>query len=94
MNYYVITEEIFNTLTKSNISFCLKSIDNTKRLIATTEEIDDGVDNSLTYIISKFDTIEEFSTYTFNNHLDWVGDETGVTIEEIESAPYISSLDP
>ena len=94
MNYYVIPEEIFSTLTKNNILFCLKSIDNTKRLIATTEKIDDGVDNSLTYIILKFDTIEEFSTYTFNNHLDWVGDGTGVEIEDIENTPYIFSLDP
>ena len=43
MNYYVITEEIFNTLTKSNISFCLKSIDNTKRLILTTDIVSDNI---------------------------------------------------
>ena len=86
MNYYVITEEIFNTLAKDNISFCLKSIDNTKRLILTTDTVNEN--------IKSFENIDSFSQYTFDNSSDWVGDETGVTIEEIESTPYISSLDP
>ena len=86
MNYYVITEEIFNTLTKDNISFCLKSIDNTKRLIATTDTINENIQN--------LENINSFSQYTFNNSSDWVGDGTGVEIEDIESTPYISNLDP
>ena len=86
MNYYVITEEIFNNLAKDNISFCLKSIDNTKRLILTTDIVNENIQN--------FENIDSFSQYTFDNSSDWVGDETGVTIEEIESTPYISSLDP
>ena len=85
MNYYVITEEIFNTLTKSNISFCLKSIDNTKRLISTTGIINENIES--------FENINTCSQYTFNNSSDWVGDGTGVTVEEIESTPYIFSLD-
>ena len=86
MNYYVITEEIFITLIKDNISFCLKSIDNTKRLISTTDTVNENIQN--------FENIDSFSQYTFDNSSDWVGDGTGVTIEEIESTPYISSLDP
>ena len=86
MNYYVITEEIFNTLTKDNISFCLKSIDNTKRLISTTDVVNEN--------IQSFENISAFSQYTFDNSSDWVGDGTGVTVEEIESTPYISGLDP
>ena len=86
MNYYVITEEIFNTLTKDNISFCLKSIDNTKRLISTTDIVNENIQN--------FENISTFSQYTFDNSSDWVGDGTGVEIEDIESTPYISSLDP
>ena len=86
MNYYVITEEIFNTLAKDNISFCLKSIDNTKRLISTTDIVNENIEN--------FENISICSQYTFNNFSDWVGDETGVTVEEIESTPYVSSLDP
>ena len=86
MNYYIITEEIFNTLTKDNISFCLKSIDNTKRLISTTDIVNEYIES--------FENINTFSQYTFNNSSDWVGDGTGATVEEIESTPYISSLDP
>ena len=86
MNYYVITEEIFNTLTKDNILFCLKSIDNTKRLISTTDIVNEN--------IQSFENISTFSQYTFDNSSDWVGDGTGVEIEDIESTPYISNLDP
>ena len=86
MNYYVITEETFNTLSKDNISFCLKSIDNTKRLILTTDIVNEYIES--------FENINICSQYTFNNSLDWVGDGTGATVEEIESTPYISSLDP
>ena len=86
MNYYVITEEIFNTLTKDNISFCLKSIDNTKRLISTTDIVNENIES--------FENINTCSQYTFNNSLEWVGDGTGVEVQDIESTPYISSLDP
>ena len=86
MNYYVITEEIFNTLIKDNILFCLKSIDNTKRLISTTDIVNENIQN--------FENISTFSQYTFDNSSDWVGDGTGATVEEVESTPYISSLDP
>ena len=58
MNYYVITEEIFNTLIKDNISFCLKSIDNTKRLISTTDIVNEYIES--------FENINTFSQYTFN----------------------------
>ena len=86
MNYYVITEEIFNTLIKDNISFCLKSIDNTKRLISTTDTVNENV--------KSFENISICSQYTFNNSSDWVGDGTGVEVEDIENTPYIPSLDP
>ncbi len=85
MNYYIVTEEIFNTLTKDNISFCLRSIDRTKRLIATTDTVSE--------VINSFDTIDLCSQFTFNNSSDWVGDNTGVTIEEIQSTSYITSID-
>ena len=86
MNYYVITEEIFNTLAKDNISFCLKSIDGSKRLILTTDIVNENIEN--------FENISICSQYTFNNSSDWVGDGTGVEVEDIENTPYISSLDP
>ena len=86
MNYYVITEEIFNTLIKGNISFCLISIDNTKRLISTTDIVNENV--------KSFENISICSQYTFDNSSDWVGDGTGVEVEDIENTPYIHSLDP
>jgi len=86
MNYYVITEEIFNTLAKDNISFCLKSIDGSKRLISTTDIVNENIES--------FENINTCSQYTFNNSLEWVGDGTGVEVQDIESTPYISSLDP
>ena len=86
MNYYVITEEIFNTLAKDNISFCLKSIDGSKRLISTTDIVNKNIES--------FENINTCSQYTFNNSLEWVGDGTGVEVQDIESTPYISSLDP
>ena len=86
MNYYVITEEIFNTLAKDNISFCLKSIDGSKRLISTTDLVNENIES--------FENINTCSQYTFNNSLEWVGDGTGVEVQDIESTPYISSLDP
>ena len=85
MNYYIVTEEIFNTLIKDNISYCLRNLDNTQRIIATTDTVDNR--------IRKFNSINTCSTYTFTNHSDWVGDGTGVEVEEIESTPYIFSLD-
>ena len=86
MNYYVVTEEIFNTLIKDNISFCLKSIDNTKRLILTTDVVNENIES--------FENVNICSQYTFDNSSDWVGDGTKVEIEDIESTPYIYGLDP
>ena len=56
MNYYIVTEEIFNTLTKENISYMLKSLDDTQRLIATTDTVSERV--------RKFNNIDTCSSYT------------------------------
>ena len=85
MNYYIVTSEVFDTLNKENITFMRKSIDNTKRLIATTDLINDRV--------SAFQDINTCSSYTFTNHSDWVGDGTGIEVEELEENTYISELD-
>ena len=85
MNYYIITSEVFDTLNKENITFMRKSIDDTKRLIATTDLINDRV--------SAFQDINTCSSYTFTNHSDWVGDDTGIEVEELEENTYISELD-
>lgn len=85
MNYYIVTSEVFDTLNKENITFMRKSIDDTERLIATTDLINDRV--------SVFQNINTCSSYTFTNHSDWVGDGTGIEVEELEENTYISELD-
>ena len=85
MNYYIVTSEVFNTLNKENITFMRKSIDDTQRIIATTDTVSDRV--------RKFNNINTCSTYTFTNHSSWVGDGTGIEVEELEENSYISELD-
>jgi len=85
MNYYIVTSEVFNTLNKENITFMRKSLDDTQRIIATTDTVSDRV--------RKFNNINTCSSYTFTNHSSWVGDGTGIEVEELEESSYISELD-
>ena len=85
MNYYIITIETFELVDKSQVHFMRKSLDRTKRLIATTEDVVER--------IRKFNNINTCSSYTFTNHSSWVGDGTGVDIEELEEGGYISEID-
>ena len=84
MNYYIVTLEVFNTLTKANIAFMHKSQDGTQRLIATTDEVTDRV--------RKFQSITSCSNYTLTNHSDWTGDGKGIEEWEIEETEYLSGL--
>ena len=85
MNYYIVTSEVFNTLNKENITFMRKSLDDTQKIIATTDTVSDRV--------RKFNNINTCSNYTFTNHSSWVGDGTGIEVEELEENTYISELD-
>ena len=85
MNYYIVTSEVFDTLNKENIAFMRKSLDDTQRIIATTDTVSDRV--------RRFNNINTCSTYTFTNHSSWVGDGTGIEVEELEENTYISELD-
>ncbi len=85
MNYYILSEEVFETIEKDNVYFMRKSIDSTERLVATTDLITDR--------IRKFNDINTCSNYTFTNHSDWVGDGTGIEVEELEEGGYISEID-
>jgi len=85
MNYYIVTSEVFDTLDKENITFMRKSLDDTQRIIATTDTVSDRV--------RKFNNINTCSNYTFTNHSSWVGDGTGIEVEELEENSYISELD-
>ena len=62
-----------------------KSLDDTQKIIATTDTVSDRV--------RKFNNINTCSTYTFTNHSSWVGDGTGIEVEELEENSYISELD-
>jgi len=85
MNYYIVTSEVFDTLNKENITFMRKSLDDTQRIIVTTDTVSDRV--------RKFNNINTCSNYTHTNHSSWVGDGTGIEVEELEENSYISELD-
>ena len=85
MNYYILTDEVFETIEKENVHFMRKSIDDTERLVATTDLINDRV--------RKFNNINTCSSYTFTNHASWVGDGTGIEVEELEEGGYVSEID-
>ena len=85
MNYYILTEEVFETIDKDNVHYMHKSIDSTERLVATTDLITDRV--------RSFQTIDACSSYIFTNHASWVGDGTGIEVEELEEGGYISEID-
>ncbi len=85
MNYYIVTSEVFNTLNKENITFMRKSMDDTQRIIVTTDTISD--------YIRKFQNINTCSNYTFTNHSDWTGDGFGIDVDCLETNTYISEVD-
>ena len=85
MNYYIVTTTVFNTLTKANIKYMHSSNDGTKKIIITS----DTVANPL----NTFANPTDLSNYTFTNNSDWVGDGTGIEVEELEENTYISELD-
>ena len=85
MNYYIITKEVFNTIEKNNVDFRLFSLDKTKVLLSTTDNINGAIE--------EFTNSAEASSYTQNNHVDWVGNEYGVPEWEIQEMTYIPELD-
>ena len=85
MNYYIVTEEVFNTLTKENISFMCKSMDRSKRIIITSDTVSTN--------LNEFANTTALSDYTFTNNSDWVGDGTGIEEWEFEDIEYIPEID-
>ena len=84
MKYYIITKDVFESLEKENIKYMKRNIANTQVIISTTVTVDST--------IKTFDTAEDCSTYTFTNHVEWVGDNTGVEVWELDDN-YIIELD-
>tara|TARA_B110000495_G_scaffold190946_1_gene193590 strand:- start:448 stop:708 length:261 start_codon:yes stop_codon:yes gene_type:complete len=85
MNYYIVTDEVFNTLTKGNISFMLKSIDTSKRIVITSDEVSNN--------LHTFVNTTALSEYTITNTSDWVGDGNGVEEITFDEIKYIPEID-
>jgi len=85
MNYYIVTSEVFDTLTKDNITFMHKSIDASKRIVITS----DTVSNNL----SSFANVAALSQYTVDNTSEWVGDGAGIPEWVLEEIIYIPGID-
>ena len=87
MNYYIVTIEVFNTLTKENIKYMHPSNDGTKRIIVTSDNVSTP--------LNTFATATALSDYTFTNNSDWVGDGTGIDTEDFELGDviYVPKLD-
>ena len=85
MNYYTVTEEVFNTLTKNNIQYMHRSNDGSKRIILTTDTVSTN--------LNEFANATALSEYTFTNNSDWVGDGTGVEEWEFDDIEYVPELD-
>jgi hypothetical protein len=85
IKYYLIKEETFASLDKDAITFKINNLEGDKRIIATTQIVNDR--------IRKFNNIDTCSNFTFTNHIDWVGDGTGISVDEIQTTEYIKELD-
>tara|TARA_R100000278_G_scaffold24772_2_gene22827 strand:+ start:643 stop:903 length:261 start_codon:yes stop_codon:yes gene_type:complete len=85
MNYYIITSEVFESLNKENISYMLKSVDNSKNIVITSDNIDGA--------LNTFSNTTELSNYTFTNSSDWVGDGSGIEEWEFEDFIYDYNID-
>ena len=84
MNYYIINTNSFALTDKSKIVYLHKSIDETKYVIVTTETIDG--------YIATFESAAALEEYSRNHPSVWVGDNTGITEEEMEDIKYIEGL--
>ena len=85
MNYYIVTEEVFNTLTKENIDFIHHSNDRSEVLVLTTDIVSE--------YIERFYEPSTCSQYTFSNHSDWVGDGSGIEEWQFDKHKYIPEID-
>ena len=85
MNYYIVTSEVFDSLNKENISYTLKSVDNSKNIVITSDNIDGA--------LNTFSNTTELSNYTFTNSSDWVGDGSGIEEWEFEDFIYDYNID-
>lgn len=84
MNYYIVTSEVFESLDKDQIRYAHKSQDRTKWIITTELTVEN--------VILTFETAEDLSVYTFDNHSDWTGYGGGIDVEDINETEYLNGL--
>mgnify|MGYP003676198162 FL=1 len=84
MKYYIVTSEVFESLDITKIRYAHNSQDRTKWIITTELTVEN--------VILTFETAEDLSVYTFDNHSDWTGDGGGIDVEDIEETEYLSGL--
>jgi len=84
MNYYIININSFALADKSKIMYLHKSIDETKYIVVTTETIDG--------YIATFESAAALEEYTKEYPSGWVGDNTGITQDEMEDIKYIEGI--
>jgi len=84
MNYYIITKEVFESLSNGSIVFAHRSQDTNRWMVTTDDVIAD--------VLVTFNNTSELSVYSFDNHTDWTGDGEGIEEWEIEETEYLNGL--
>ena len=84
MKYYIININTFATTDKSKIAYLHKSMDETKYIIVTNETLDG--------VIAEFESKSALLEYTVEYPSVWVGDNQGVTEEEVDEIKYIEGI--
>jgi hypothetical protein len=84
MNYYILTDEVFDELDKDLIDFALQSIDETEWTVTTTEVVDNE--------ILSFENTLQLSLYTIEEGSFWTGDNTGIEVWELEEIKYLKGI--
>ena len=84
MNYYILNNTIFKQLDKSQIHFALSSIVGGKWIVTTPEKTNQ--------YIASFESAEGLSEFTYDYPGDWVGDNSGVSLEDLNETEYLNGI--
>lgn len=84
MNYYIVNNNVFNTLDKVKIDYALNSISKELWVVTTTETVAAN--------IAEYENPEAICAYTVDNHSIWTGDGLGVEAWELEDIKYLQGI--
>tara|TARA_X000001036_G_C20151067_1_gene591378 strand:- start:295 stop:549 length:255 start_codon:yes stop_codon:yes gene_type:complete len=84
MNYYIVNNNVFNTLDKVKIEYALNSLSKELWVITTTETVDAN--------IAEYESAESLCKYTEDNNTIWTGDGLGVDVDELEEIKYLEGI--